>query len=191
MQLLRGDKTYAVSVEREDVAVVLQKDGWKLLEDGSLVSLDATDAEVKHYLSTKKALEDAHDISVVFPGHYPANKELYYPGLEAFVWDGGNQVTVGGIENGPASRAGLRWGDRIIAVNGVASSGKSVVEVESLLTSSKPATIRLIIERAGIQKTFSFDLAQAASVLRDNQWQVINGKLIPLWVPDKYLSCFQ
>lgn len=191
MQLIRNDKPYTAFVEREDVATVLQKDGWKMLEDGSLVSSDATDAEVKHHLAVTQALENAKDISVVFPGHYPANKKLYYPGFEALIWDSGNQVTVGGIEDGPASRAGVRWGDRIIAVNGTGSLGKSVAELESLLTSSKPASLTLAIERAGARRTFSFELAQAAAVLGDNQRQVVNGKLIPLWVPEKYWPCFE
>jgi C-terminal processing protease CtpA/Prc len=100
-------------------------------------------------------------------------------------------VIVGGIEDGPASRAGVRWGDRIIAVNGVDPRSKSVAELEFLLSSPKPATMTLTIERAGIRKTFSFELAQAATVLRDNRWQVKNGKLVPLWAPEKYLPCFE
>jgi len=136
-------------------------------------------------------VENAKDLSTAFPGHYPANKELYYPGFEVFTWDEGNHVIVGGIEDGPAARAGIRWGDRIIAVNGVDPRKKSVAELESLLSSSKPTSMTLIIERGGPKKTFTIALAQAAVVLRDNQWQVINGKLVPLWAPEQYLSCFE
>jgi C-terminal processing protease CtpA/Prc len=191
VQLIRDEKPYNVTVEREDIATVLQKDGWKLLEDGTLVRSDATDAEVRHQVAISQALEDAKDRTVAFPSHYPVNKQLYYPGFEAFIWDKGKQVIVGGIEDGPASRAGVRWGDRIIAVNGVDPRGKSVAEVESLLSNPKSATMTLTIERAGMRKTSSFELAQAATVLRDNQWQVKNGKLVPLWVPEKYLPCFE
>jgi hypothetical protein len=66
-----------------------------------------------------------------------------------------------------------------------------VVELETLLGSQKPASMALTIERAGIPKTFSFHLAQAATVLRDNGQQVVNGKLVPAWVPEKYLPCFE
>ncbi len=191
LQLMRDEKPYTVTVQREELAVVLRKDGWKTVKGGFLVSSDATDAEVEYFLAVEKAEEGAHDRLIVFPGHYPENKQLYYPGFEVFLWDKGNQVTVGGIEDGPASRAGVRWGDRIVAINGVDPRGKSVAEVESLLASPKPATMTLIIERAGVRKTFSFELAQAAAVLHDNQRQVINGKLVPLWVPEKYLPCFE
>lgn len=191
VQLIRDEKPYTVTVEREDIATVLQKDGWKLLGDGTLVRSDATDGEVKQLHEIEHALEGAKDRAVAFPSHYPLNKQLYYPGFEAFIWDKGNQVTVGGIEEGPASRAGVRWGDQIIAVNGVDPRGKSVVELELLLSSPIPATMTLTIERASIRKTFSFELAQAATVLRENQWQVRNGKLVPLWAPEKYLTCFE
>jgi C-terminal processing protease CtpA/Prc len=191
LQLARDDKPYTVTVPRVDVAKLLEQNGWKMLKDGTIVQADSTDAEIPHFLAITQALENAKDLSVAFPGHYPANKQLYYPGFEAFVWDAGTQVTVGGIEDGPASRAGVRWGDEIIAVDGVDSHKKSVAELESMLSATTPRSTKLTIGRAGVRKTFSFELAQAATVLRDNQWQVINGKLIPLWAPEKYMPCFQ
>jgi C-terminal processing protease CtpA/Prc len=191
LQMMRDDKSYSVTVQREEFATLLRKDGLRMLPDGSLVSGDAADVEIQHFLSIRASLENAKDLTTAFPSHYPANKQLYYPGFEVFTWDDGTQVTVGGIEDGPAARAGIRWGDRIIALNGVDPRKKSVAELESLLSSSKPSSMTLIIERGGPKKTFTIALAQAAVVLRDNQWQVINGKLVPLWAPEKYLSCFE
>lgn len=187
---MRDEKPYTVTVQREELAAVLRKDGWKEVEGGFLVNSDATDAEIKYFLTVEKAQEAAHDSLIAFPSHYPGNKQLYYPGFEAFIWDKGNQVTVGGMEDGPASRAGVRWGDRIITANGVDPRGRSVAQVEALLASPEPGTMTLVVERAGMRQTFSFELAQAARVLRDNRWQVMDGKLVPLWVPEKYLHCF-
>jgi C-terminal processing protease CtpA/Prc len=191
LQMMRDDKSYSVTVQREEFATLLRNAGLRALANGALVSADATEPETKHFLSMISAVENTKDLATAFPGHYPANKELYYPGFEVFTWDDGTQVTVGGIEDGPAARAGIRWGDRIIAVNGVDLRKKSVAELESLLSSPKPSSMTLIIERGGPKKTFTIALAQAAVVLRDNQWQVINGKLVPLWAPEKYLSCFE
>lgn len=190
LQMAREDQSYSVTVQREEFTALLRDDGLQMLPGGALVSADATDAEIKHFLSMTNAVENATDLSTAFPGHYPANKQLYYPGFEVFTWDGGTQVIVGGIEDGPASRAGIRWGDRVITVNGIDPRKKSVAELESLLSSPKPTSMTLIIGRGDLQKTFTIELAQASDILRDNHWQVVNGKLIPLWVPQKYMSCF-
>ncbi len=119
------------------------------------------------------------------------NKELYYPGFEVFILENGNHIIVGGIEDGPASRAGIRWGDRIVAVNSVDPRGKSAAEIESLLSSTKPAPINLTISRGEAPKTFTFALEQAAEVLRDNRLKIVNGEMVPLWLPDKYLPCWK
>lgn len=189
--MMREDGPYPVTVQREEFTALLRKNGLRKLRNGALVSADATDAEVKYFLTISGEIENAKDLSTAFSGHYPANKQLYYPGFEVFSWDDGTQAVVGGIEDGPASRAGIRWGDGIIAVNGIDPRKKSVAELESLLSSSKPTSMTLIIERGDLQRTFTIELARAADILRDNHWQVVNGKLVPLWVPEKYLSCFE
>jgi hypothetical protein len=191
IQLVRDGGPLSVTVLRENSAVILRKAGLKMLSNGMLVSVDTTDAEAKHALAVSRALEKAKDRSTVFPGHYPANKELYYPGFEVFTWDEGNQVTVGGIEDGPAAGAGVRWGDRLLAVNGVDPRKKSVAELETMFSSSEPRPMTLVIERGDSEKKISFELAKAATVLQDNGWQIKNGKQIPLWVSEKYVSCFQ
>lgn len=147
LTLRRDDKPLTVTVQREENVTLLRNDGWKILPDGSTVKADATDAEIK-YLLDEKAFMGAifgspdHAYAVAFPDkHYPLNKELYYPGFEVFILEKGNHIVVGGIEDGPASRAGIRWGDRIVAVNSVDPQGRSTAEIESLLSSTKPASI--------------------------------------------------
>jgi hypothetical protein len=49
----------------------------------------------------------------------------------------------------------------------------------------------LKIERDGVPKEFTFQLAEAAQVLRDNQRQLLQGELVPLGLPDRYLYCFK
>ena len=49
----------------------------------------------------------------------------------------------------------------------------------------------LTIDRDGVTKTFSFQLEQAARVLRDNQLQLAKGQPIPLGIPEEQLSCFE
>jgi predicted metalloprotease with PDZ domain len=189
VQLIRGEKSLTVTVRRKDRTAVLRADGWRMFK-GEMVPLNATDAEADYMIETWKKLKQ-EEVSVAFPGHYPADEKLYYPGFEAFVWKHQKQVTVGGMEEGPARRAGMRWGDRIVAINGADADGKSASELESLLASRKPDRMDLTIERAGARKTISFTLEKASKVLRENHWQIEDGRLVPLWLPKQYLHCFQ
>lgn len=191
IKLRRNDKLSNLVVGREGYAAILRQEGLKLTADRNWVDLNSTDAETQQNLAILLELKDAKDRTTIFPGHYPTDKQLYYPGFEVFVWDQGKRVTVGGIEDGPAKRDGVRWGDPILEVNGVDPHGKSVAELEELFSSRKPAPMALIVDRAGTPKRFSFELERAATVLRENQMQMVDGWMVPLWAPAKYLYCFE
>jgi C-terminal processing protease CtpA/Prc len=193
VQVRRTGDVQTISVSRQERMTLQSQNGFRFLDDGSLVGTDYTDAEIKEYQSAIRDLDraiSAGDFLNVFPGHYPADKRLYYPGFEIFVWNQGSQVRVGGIENGPAKTSGVRWGDRIILVNGKDPNGKSLAELESLFSSPHATAMQLLIERAGVQRTYSFQLQAAARVLKANRWKMSDGKMIPLWLPAVYKSCF-
>ena len=190
LQLARGEEPYAVTVQKETMATRMKRDGQKTVED-SVMPLDATDAEIKQRSSMIRDLDSAPArIARLFPTHYPENEKLYYPGFEVFVWDQGRQVTIGGIEDGPASRAGARWGDIILSVNGIDPRNKSVAGLEPVFSNQKPETMTLVINRAGVTKTLSFELAQATTVLRDNDKKLVRGTLVPIGLSEEYLQCF-
>ncbi len=148
---------------------------------------DATAAEMQ------RLREHPHEPPVsdkAFPvAHYPANPDLYSPGFEVFVWT-------------PPKRP--EWRDRRRArpagwralrglyplVDRVDPIGKSVPEVERLLSSETPASITLIVDRDGMKKTFTFELAKASEVAELNHKRFYDGHLIPSVVPDSYLHCF-
>lgn len=193
VELKRSGSVSTLTVQRERSDLVWSQNGLRVLDDGFVVGSDYSDAETQELRSLNRDLDSAMhagDYLNVFPGHYPANKKLYYPGFELFVWDKGEQVHVGGIEDSPARKSGVRWGDEILSVNGVDPRKKSLSELESLFSSRTPAVMTLKIERAGTRKAFTFPLALASSVLRDNNWQIVDGHMVPLWVPKSYLSCF-
>lgn len=52
------------------------------------------------------------------------------------------------FENSPASHAGLRFGDRIVAVDGVTMTGKTSLEVRDKIRGPKGSLVKITVERA-------------------------------------------
>jgi C-terminal processing protease CtpA/Prc len=193
LKVKRNGSVRSLSVAREESTTMRSRNGLRILDDGLQVGTDYTDAEIEGYRSVNRDLEQAQragDFLNVFPGHYPADKSLYYPGFEIFVSDKGSQVRVGGIEIGPAKQSGIRWGDRILSVNGIDPRGESLTELESLFSSSHTMPMQLMIERAGKQRTYTFQLDVATRVLKANNWRIEDGQMVPLWLPRAYTNCF-
>lgn len=56
------------------------------------------------------------------------------------------------FENAPANRAGLRYGDKIVEVNGKSVLGKSFIDVRNLLRGPRGTIAKLLVERYGTGK---------------------------------------
>ena len=188
LTLVRQDKTYVATVGREQRSMLPCNQGYKLLTSGMIAPLDATETEMNGKLAS---ITRDRFVDRAFPTHYPSNEKLYYPGFEVMILKNPAQVVVLGIEDGPALRAGVHWGDTILSVNGLDPRNKSVTELESLFSSQKPGSMTLKIERESVTKEFTFQLAETAQLLRDNQLQLLQGELVPLGLPERYLYCFK
>jgi len=189
MELEGEQGRYTVTVGRIKASALYQREGWKVGPDGGVYPKNATEAEMQRI--SKMGPEPPVSEKVFPVGHYPANLELYYPGFEIFVWKDSQPMTVGGIEDGPAEKAGVHYGDPIVSVNGVNPRGKSIAELEQLFSSSKPATMKLVIDRDGAINTFTFELAKAADVAEANHKRMYEGRMIPSVVTPAYLHCFE
>jgi C-terminal processing protease CtpA/Prc len=186
VRLLRGEKEIEVVSEREKrSSFYIDKAGQKIIS-GLLVPADTTQAEVDRML----AFDGRRYVARVFPTHYPANSELFCAGFEIFVLRDPAQVTVGGIEEGPASRAGVHWGDVLVSVNGVPVAGKTPSELEQMFSVTQPAPMRLQIDRLGAVKRLEFDLEKAREIARQNGKRFANSNVAPIWVTDQDLHCF-
>jgi C-terminal processing protease CtpA/Prc len=184
--LLRGDSTFSKTVERETAATLLERSHLRLLSTGAIVPLDMSEEEIRNKM---RSLSHDRFADRAFSSHYPTDLKLYYGGFEVLTLRSPAQVVVLGIEDGPASRSGVHWGDTILSVNGVDPRNRSVPELEKLFSNAKPSTMTLKIEREGIVKNFKFKLEEATKVLRDNKNQIIRGVPMPLGIPEKYLPC--
>jgi carboxyl-terminal processing protease len=66
------------------------------------------------------------------------------------------------FENAPANRAGLRYGDKIVEVNGVSMLGKPFTEVRNVLRGPRGTTAKLVIERPGTGKRVAVEIVRDA-----------------------------
>jgi carboxyl-terminal processing protease len=66
------------------------------------------------------------------------------------------------FENAPANRAGLRYGDKIVEVNGVNVLGKPFTEVREKLRGPRGTLARLVVERYGTGKRETVDIIRDA-----------------------------
>lgn len=185
LTLARNGKDFRVVVDRERRSAIFAKAG-KRVVDGLIVPPDTTQAEIDRVLS----FQGDRIVGRVFPTHYPRDPQLFYGGFEIFLLRDPAQLTVGGIENGPAAKAGVHWGDALISVNGTSTSGKTVIQLEALFSSKEPASIHLQVERLGSLKSFDFRLERAEEIARANGYRFVSGQVVPAWVSEEYLHCF-
>ena len=66
------------------------------------------------------------------------------------------------FDNSPAGRAGLRYGDKIVEVDGVAMTGKSSLEVRDKIRGPRGSTVKLTLERAADKRIQNVDIVRDA-----------------------------
>lgn len=66
------------------------------------------------------------------------------------------------FDGAPANRAGLRYGDKIVSVNGESTLGKPYTEVRNLLRGKKGTVAKLVIERLGTGKRETVEIVRDA-----------------------------
>lgn len=185
LTLSRSGKEIELASEVERRSSIFGRNGHKV-SSGVIVPADTLQEEVERML----AFDGRRYVARVFPTHYPARPDLFYAGFEIFVLRDPTQTTVGGIEEGPASKAGVHWGDVLLSVNDVPVAGKSPSELEQMFSAAQPATMRLQIDRLGTVKKFEIKLEKAGEVARQNGQRFVDGQIVPIWATDTDLHCF-
>ena len=66
------------------------------------------------------------------------------------------------FDNSPAERAGLRFGDRIVEVDGVPMRGKQSIEVRDKIRGPRGSTVKITLERAADKRIEKIDIVRDA-----------------------------
>lgn len=66
------------------------------------------------------------------------------------------------FDHSPASKAGLRYGDRIVEVDGVKMTGKSSLEVRDKIRGPRGSTVKLTLERSADKRIEKVDIVRDA-----------------------------
>ena len=66
------------------------------------------------------------------------------------------------FDGSPAGRAGLRYGDRIVEVDGVKMSGKSSLEVRDKIRGPRGSSVKLTLERSADKRIEKIDIVREA-----------------------------
>ncbi len=114
------------------------------------------------------------------PERYGIGAVLVQPDDSAFV------EVRGCTENGPAARAGLQSGDRVVEIDGQSVRGWPLKEILNLLIVDKPLPLRITIERGTTPLSFEIvrmrftDIAAGAGFAIEAVDSMDNYRMVPL-----------
>lgn len=86
----------------------------------------------------------------------------------------GQVVITDVLEGSPASEAGLRAGDAIVAVDGVATAGQTLEQVSQMIRGAENTPVVLTIRRAGQDAQLTFSITR-----RRIQQRVVTTRMLP------------
>jgi len=102
-----------------------------------------------------------------------------FGGIGAYVYQKDGAIWLRPLPDSPASRAGIREGDRLIAVDGrTLPEDATTDQVVALVRGPVGSTVNITIERAGIQ--LSFAIVRADIPQPTVQWQMMPYKGLPV-----------
>jgi carboxyl-terminal processing protease len=77
-----------------------------------------------------------------------------------FLSDDGDTFITATFQNSPAARAGLRFGDRIVAVDGAKMAGKPSLEVRDKIRGPRGSVVKVTIERAADRRLQTVEITR-------------------------------
>jgi carboxyl-terminal processing protease len=96
-------------------------------------------------------------------------------GIEVSV-KGGVLTVVSPIRDTPADLAGIQTGDRIVKINGKATSGLDLSEAVSLMRGKRGSKVTLTLAREGKKNTFEVSVVRQVIKVPSVKWRLIDKK---------------
>jgi len=187
LKLWRNGKEYGTVLKREQLSVILARRSMRIVPQGLIVPSDSTELDIERLSQTMSG--GSRLVAHPFPAHVPLNNDLYHGGFALLILRDPDQVIATGIENGPASRAGVRQGDLILAVNETTLTGKAPVEIEALFFAENPRSVRLKIDRGGAVRDVEYRLEKVSEILAANQLRLVDKHVVPRELADEDIPC--
>ncbi len=151
-----GASAYAKARVFEEALTLLRAHAVDTLNEGDLY-LQATEGVVKSLHDPWAALlvGDSYD-------HFKARMDGLVPGVGLELETRGGSLSVArAVAGSSAQRAGLRPGDRVLAVDDSTTDGWSVERLRNALRGPEGSTVRLVVERRGGDSAFAVALKRA------------------------------
>ena len=151
-----GASAYARARVFEEALTLLRAHAVDTLNEGDLY-LQATEGVVKSLHDPWAALlvGDSYD-------HFRARMDGLVPGVGLELETRGGSLSVArAVLGSSAQRAGLRAGDRVLAVDDSTTDGWSVERLRNALRGPEGSTVRLVVERRGGDSAFAVALKRA------------------------------
>jgi len=105
-------------------------------------------------------------------------KEGEFGGLGITIGIRNHSITIiSPFEDTPASRAGLKAGDKIIKINGESTEGMSLDEVASKLRGKVGTQVNITIKREGVEKPLEYTITRALIKLPNIKKRILNKNI--------------
>lgn len=192
LQVLR-QQPIDVAIEKAEIGSILEKQTLALANEGKkaiagvTVPADTSVAEVERMTS----FDGRRVVQRVFPLHYAEELALFSAAFEVYILRDPPQLMVAGIEDGPAARAGVHWGDIITSIDGADVTAQSAEQVRDLLSSKGPKVVRLRVNRGTEAKEFDISLERTASILKEHHRQIVSGLVLPDRLNSDVVRCIE
>jgi carboxyl-terminal processing protease len=190
--LLGGPAAEVVVEDAEDFALV--REAWNLLHERYVGAADLESRDLAH--SAIEGLTEAIDD----PGHSgfmtPEERERQHESLSGSFVGVGIQVDprtdgvtiVGVMRDSPAEAAGLRRGDRIVAVDGTPIAADAIDRVVELVRGEAGTSVTLTLARTGASTPLDVTMERAEIELPAVTWAPVPGTSVAMLRLEQFSS---